>query len=287
MFDEREASDPDARHVLQILEAGGYEAPSGTWVSIRNQQASAEASTKLYTPERLEALRNRSGHRGDRPPVEVIDGTTQEAAQRLSPEFALVLLNFASARNPGGGFLGGARAQEEELCRCSGLYRTILTQPAYYSVNRGQQSLLYTDHLIYSPKVPFFRVDTRSSLLKAPYFASVITTPAPNAGALLRQEPAAAPSIRPTFARRWANVLAVAQGNAHRVVLLGAWGCGAFRNDPVLAAETARAVLLSPRFAGAFDRVVFAIPDVGKRGKANLAAFREVFGEYRFRPVSK
>ena len=53
MFDEREASDPDAWQVLQILEAGGYEAPSGTWVSIRNQQASAEAGTKLYTPERL------------------------------------------------------------------------------------------------------------------------------------------------------------------------------------------------------------------------------------------
>ena len=65
------------------------------------------------------------------------------------------------------------------------------------------------------------------------------------------------------------------------LTVAGAWGCGAFRNDPVLAAETARAALLSPRFAGAFDRVVFAIPDVGKQGKANLAAFREVFGEYR------
>ncbi len=281
MLEERGASDPDARQVLQILEDGGYEAPSGTWVSVRNQQASAETGTKLYTPELLEALRNRSGHRGDRPAVEVVDGTTQEAARRLSAKLAVVLLNFASAQNPGGGFLVGAGAQEEELCRCSGLYRTILTQPAYYSVNRGQQSHLYTDHLMYSPDVPFFHVDTRSPLLKAPYFASVVTTPAPNAGALGLEEPSAAPSIRPTFARRWANVLAVAQGNAHRVVLLGAWGCGAFRNDPVLAAETARAVLLSPRFAGAFDRVVFAIPDVGKRGKANLAAFREVFGGYR------
>jgi uncharacterized protein (TIGR02452 family) len=275
MLTENEASHPVARQVLQILDAGGYEAPSGAWVSVREAQAAAEAGTRLYTPEDLEALRSPAGTDAGRPPIEVVSATTQAAAQE-STGGPVVLLNFASARNPGGGFLRGARAQEEELCRCSGLYRALLTQDTYYRVNRRERSLLYTDHLIYSPDVPFFRVGAHSPLLEKPFLASVITTPAPNAGALLRRDPSASPGIRPTFERRWANVLAVARDNGHRVVLLGAWGCGAFGNDPVVAAETVRAAILSPRVAGAFDRVVFAIPDTGKRGKANFAAFREI-----------
>lgn len=275
MRDERQATDPAAIEVLQILEAGGYDGPRGTWVSLRDEQVVAEAGTLLYTPDDLAALGDRAGTGGDPPLIEVVPTTTQAAAQSLSSEGPVVLLNFASARNPGGGFLGGARAQEEDLCRSSGLYRTLLTQPAYYEVNRRERSLLYTDHLIYSPQVPFFRLDGRSPLLEKLYLPSVITTPAPNAGALSKSDHSAGAAIRPTFERRWANVLAAAQDQGHRVVLLGAWGCGAFRNDPLLAAETARSAIMSPRFAGAFQRIVFAIPDRGDRGKANLAAFRK------------
>jgi uncharacterized protein (TIGR02452 family) len=68
-----------------------------------------------------------------------------------------VVLNFASARNVGGGFLNGARAQEEDLARSCGLFRCLETQPEYYEVNRRTASLLYTDHIIYSPRVPWFR----------------------------------------------------------------------------------------------------------------------------------
>lgn len=280
MFDERPVTNPEARLVLEILSAGGYQAPSGNWISIREEQRAAETNTRLYTPEDLEALRNRRGKTGNNLRLEVLDATTQAAAQNLSDEGAVVLLNFASARNPGGGFLGGAKAQEEELCRCSGLYRTLVTQSTYYTVNRNQRSLLYTDHLIYSPQVPFFRLNTKSKFLDNPWLASVITTPAPNAGALLKREPSALASIRPTYERRWANILAVAEDNGHRLILLGAWGCGAFRNEPMVAAETARTVLMSPRFVGSFERVVFAVPNIGNRSQANLAAFRKVLCEY-------
>ena len=78
------------------------------------------------------------------------------------------MLNFASARNPGGGFLRGAKAQEEDLCRCSGLYETLLECPTYYSVNRHQKSMMYTDHIIYSPKVVFFRTGGRKPMLEKP-----------------------------------------------------------------------------------------------------------------------
>ena len=94
------------------------------------------------------------------PTIEVTAETTQHAARRLveSESVAdLVLLNFASARNAGGGFINGAKAQEEDLCRCSGLYQCLISQRGYYDANRKQESALYTDHLIYSPNVPWFR----------------------------------------------------------------------------------------------------------------------------------
>ena len=67
-----------------------------------------------------------------------VDATTLEAAQQLAGESPHALLNFASARNPGGGFLGRAKAQEEDLCRCGGLYRTLVRQPEYYRINRDR-----------------------------------------------------------------------------------------------------------------------------------------------------
>ncbi|MEO0601399.1 MAG: TIGR02452 family protein, partial [Myxococcota bacterium] len=83
----------------------------------------------------------------------------------------LVLLNFASARNPGGGFINGARAQEEDIARASGLYPCLLQAPVYYDANRETRSLLYTDHLTYSPRVPFVRERNRR-LLETPFLAS-------------------------------------------------------------------------------------------------------------------
>jgi uncharacterized protein (TIGR02452 family) len=210
--------------------------------------------------------------------VEVIDATTQDAARALAAEpGGVVLLNFASARNPGGGFLGGAKAQEEEVCRCSGLYSVLAPQTAYYEANRAQRSALYTDHMIYSRDVPFFRLSAQSPWLDEPFVASVITAPAPNAGAILQNDPASAPQIPETFVRRWRNVLTIAAHRGHATVLLGAWGCGAFHNDPEVAATTVAPWLKSPRFAGLFKRVVFAIPDGGRSGE-NLAAFRRILG---------
>jgi len=261
--------------VLAILDAGAYTAPSGEAVTIGALQARAEERTRLYRPDELAALRERGGDFGT-PAVEVVAGTTQQAAQRWAESDA-VILNFASARNPGGGFLGGARAQEEELCRCSGLYRALLTQPRYYEHHRGERTLLYSDRLIYSPAVPFFRLATKEPYLEEPFTVGVITAPAPNAGAIARNRPHEVTEIEPTFQRRWANILAVAAEHGHRSVVLGAWGCGAFRNDPAPVAEAAKRVLESGRF-GRFDRVVFAIPDRGKVSRTNLEAFRRVLG---------
>ncbi|MBK8014528.1 MAG: TIGR02452 family protein [Deltaproteobacteria bacterium] len=211
--------------------------------------------------------------------IEVVDATTQQAAATLATaDGGLVLLNFASAVNPGGGFLGGSKAQEEDLCRSSGLYRTLLRQPEYYRFHRAHRSPLYSDHLIFSPNVPFFKIDGSGAWLDAPFLASVITAPAPNLGAIEREAPADRALIEATFERRWTNVFAVAEATSHRILLLGAWGCGVFRNEPELVAQTAKRALFSARFSECFERVVFAIPTGSRRSLANLSAFRRVLG---------
>ncbi len=76
--------------------------------------------------------------------------------------------------------------------------------------------------------------------------------------------------------RRAAKVLAVAAQQQHRVLVLGAWGCGVFRNQPPMVADAFGAHLAAPRFAGCFDRVLFAIRDRSK-DCATLRAFQERF----------
>lgn len=122
-----------------------------------------------------------------------------------------------------------------------------------YEHDRAERSLLITE-AIHSPKVPWLR--PRGD------------------GPLLEREPDAGADLAATFARRWANVLAIAADRGHRNLVLGAWGCGAFRSDPIVTARTARDALMAPRAAGHFDRVVFAIPRVGRQGTRNHDVFR-------------
>lgn len=263
-----------AKDTLSILERGSYVAPSGAVRALQPALDDAVAGTELVTPERLRSLLRRSGPGGRPPTTELWEATTQVCARRLVQDEGcddVVLLNFASARNPGGGFLRGAKAQEEDVTRCSGLYPCLLTQPAYYDVNRHQSSMLYTDHLIWSPRVPFFRSRSRD-VLEAPFLASVITAPAPNAGQHLARggDPA---SLAEALRRRAGGVLAVAREKGHRTLLLGAWGCGVFRNDPEQVAGVFADWLADPRFGGAFDRVVFGVID-GTRDQRVLSAFR-------------
>lgn len=264
-----------AKSTLAIIDDGGYLAPSGARRELRAAIDAAVAGARLYTPADLEALVARPGPGGGAPALEVTAETTCAAARRLAATGPVCALNFASAKNPGGGFLGGAKAQEEDVARCSALYPTLLAQPAYYERNRATASMLYTDHLIYSPAVPFFR-DDRLELLEEPYLCGVITSPAPNAGEALRRDAEAGPAIHATLVRRAAMVLAAAEAEGARRLVLGAWGCGVFRNDATDVAEIFGAHLASPRFAGAFDHVTFAIYDRSPT-QATMNAFRARF----------
>ena len=263
-----------AKETLAILERGAYAAPSGANVVVRESVEAAMAKTVLYTPEAFDRLTLPVQATAASARVEVTAETTAEAGRRLVEAEQVprvVALNFASAKNPGGGFLGGAKAQEEDLARCSALYPCLRRQRGYYDANRSFPSLLYTDHIIYSPDVPFFR-DERLRLLEQPYLLSIITSPAPNAGEALSRDPSVGAELRRVLDARALKVLSVAAAHGHRCLVLGAWGCGVFRNDPAHVAQAfARAL---DRLPGSFDRVVFAIRDPGGH---NMRAFERQF----------
>ena len=249
-----------ARQTTSIVTAGGYTAPSGARVDIGAATKAAVAGTRTFSVGELDALLDRKGTGGARPSVEVTLETTQQATRRLFADEQvrdLVLLNFASATRAGGGWLHGAKAQEEDLARCSALYACLQTQTEFYAYHRMQGSHLYSDRMIYSPGVPFFRVQS-DGLLDQVYEAAVITAAAPNVTKLVAGETA---NLEALFRRRTGKVLALAEAQGHRNLVLGAWGCGVFANDPVMAADSFGTWLEGERFAGSFDRVVFAVYD--------------------------
>jgi len=198
--------------------------------------------------------------------IEVTQETTLEAGQRLHNELgaevatsALCILNFASARNPGGGFQNGSQAQEESLARSSGLFACLEAHhdDFYMPHRKDPQDGLYSHAMLHSPNVPFFRED-RGSFCPL-WCASVITSPAPNAGlAAPKQGQAVVDNI---MEERCYHILRLARDRGHTDLVLGAFGCGVFGNDPKhVAACFCNLLCDSGEFAGHFRRIVFAIP---------------------------
>lgn len=258
-----------AQQTLDILGKGQYLSSSGAVIRVDDLLQAAIDGSRLYPPRDFpDPLPGCMQQRQSPTVVEVTPETTLEALQRLASTDP-VWLNFASARNPGGGFLSGAQAQEESLARSSGLYPCIRQMSEMYHYNRRNKTLLYSDHMIYSRRVPVFRDDS-GRLLDAPYVASIITAPAVNAGTVRRNEPTEVPLIRPTMAARLRKILWVASTHGHQTVVLGAWGCGVFGNEPQMVAEFfAEALGPGTAFDWCFEQVVIAVFDQSP-GKEHL-----------------
>ena len=208
--------------------------------------------------------------------IEVANETTLAGIARLldSSGGPVAALNFASAKNPGGGFLGGSQAQEESLARSSALYASQQRAVDFYERHRTSPSLLYSDAMILSPACPIVR-DDDGTLLDEPRSAAFLTCAAPNAGAIAANRPQERPAIPETLERRAELVLALAISLGLRKIVLGAWGCGVFRNDPSLVASTF-ARLLNGRWSGRFEHVAFSVLD-GSTSRETLNAFQTAF----------
>lgn len=241
-----------AKNTLDILKNKYYISLSGNRVDISESLDFAVKNTKLYSED--------IAYQVSTPNVsctlEITNETTAQAASRLlkAGKEDLVALNFASARNPGGGWLHGAKAQEEDLARCSGLYSCLRSKPMFYNTNILCDDTYYTDEIIYSPQVPFFR-NEHLLLLEEPFNLSIISAPAPNVSAMKEPDEEL---LYNCIYNRSIKILQIAKENNHKNVILGAWGCGAFGNSPDMVAKIFTEALQK---VPAFEHVCFAVYD--------------------------
>lgn len=263
---DREAAARLGRAAVEVAEEGRYRSARGRLVDIRGSVRAAVAANRSLPPDAALPVPGPRRHAVTR--VCVGNETTLGAAFRLSGAGARPLaLNFANGVNPGGGFLRGARAQEETLCRSSALHATLEGDPMYES-HRRRNDGASSDWAILSPDVPVFRTDDGKAL-ESPWTLSVLTCAAPIADAVGR--PRAGEFLRARIHR----VLAIAEAFGYTSLVLGAWGCGAFGNDPARTARDFREALQGS-FAGAFAEVVFAIADWSPERRV-LGPFRDAF----------
>ncbi|WP_422928105.1 TIGR02452 family protein [Singulisphaera sp. PoT] len=266
-----------ARESVEIVERGSYRLASGRVVEIAGAVRDCLEGTRHYLPEELEGLRR--DILGQPAPdqaavIEVVNETTLAGVARVLAmgKGPVAALNFASAKNPGGGFLNGSQAQEESLARSSALHASQMRARDFYENHRAATSLLYSDAMILSPGCPIFR-DDAGKLLDEPRLATFITSAAPNAGAAAYNRPEELRPIPGVFLRRSEYVLALAASRGYGQLVLGAWGCGVFRNDPAVVARSFAAHLKQGPWSGRFERVVFSVLDTSP-SQSILRAFR-------------
>ena len=244
-------------------------------------------STQFYAPGELVLPAEKLARFSGEARVLVSRERTLQAAGKYAGR-RVAVLNFASATNPGGGVTHGSSAQEEALCRCSTLYPCLLGDELwqkYYKMHRDRHDVTYTDACIYIPDVLVIKTDTDApdrlpeDKMQA---VDVITCAAPN----LREHPSNA--MNPGFGspvhlsrqdiyslhtQRARKILSVAALHDIDVLILGAFGCGAFCNPPDVVAAAYRNVL--PEFAHALRTVEFAVY-CSPRDDANYQAFHTV-----------
>lgn len=272
-----------AQKTLDILNQGSYQTEAGKEVSLESEQSFAKQNSQIFRPEDFEELIKKNAVKitekeKAESEITIVNSTTLAAAKELweAGEEKIFALNFASAKNPGGGFLNGSQAQEESLARATGLYPCLLEHREMYDFNKGFGSSLYSDYMIYAPQVPVFR-DDQDELLSEFYPVSFLTAPAVNAGAVRDNEKNNISKISTKMKERTEKVLTVAHILDHEVLILGAWGCGVFRNDPSEVATHFHHFLAEGgKFYNIFRKVTFAVLD-NTKSQQTFQAFESVF----------
>lgn len=218
--------------------------------------------------------------------ITVTKNKTMDAASGYADgKRRIAVLNFASATTPGGGVVKGSSAQEECLCRVSTLYDCLTDADMFakfYQPHRDELNALHNDDIIYTPDVLVLKNDNYQPYDKSDRFkVDVITCAAPN----LREynvdmfnidkpleKPISDEELKAIHIKRARQILSVAASKGVDVLILGAFGCGVFRNSPKVVAEAYKEVIKD--FRKAFDTIEFAV--YCAKDTENYDAFKEV-----------
>ena len=239
--------------------------------------ADSAARTVLYAEGNSPALP--AEKRFSQTAAEVTRERSFEAAVRLHGQFPaarIAVLNFASATHPGGGVVRGSRAQEESLCRCSTLYPALTTdrlKQEYYLFHQRRHDARYTHAVIFTPDVRIIKTDTDipARLPQSDWCTvDILTCAAPNLSACT----VPADELTALHRARAEKLLSVAACHGADILVLGAFGCGAFGNPAELVASVYRGV--TDRFSGYFRQITYAVYTSGLRS-ANFDAFAAAF----------
>lgn len=209
---------------------------------------------------------------------------TFEAAQAYKDQ-RICVLNFASATHVGGGVKTGARAQEECLCRCSTLYFAIGEENIANNFHARHRSMLktgkmdstYNNDCIFSPDIVVIKSDTDSPE-RLPenerYNVDIITCAAPNLNRFYGSSNISKEQIKELHKARAKRILDIAKSEKEDVVILGAFGCGAFKNPPIVVADAYKEVISDYLYD--FKTIEFAIYCPPNSGSKNYNAFSKI-----------
>lgn len=266
---------------LKACENFGYTSLDGRHVSLGDHSSvSNEAKkTRLYVEQQSPS----------RAPEEAGDLTSIRVENRDCLEEAILLkaqglnpavLNMASPKRPGGGYLSGAGAQEENLFRRTNYVQHLADPRKEFDEGRKHFYRLPEFSCVYSTNVLVFRAseDKGYAFLPKPIQLSFLAAPAYPNPQLTTDKQKLVPEVAEKAKRKIRNVLAVALTHGHDSLVLSAWGCGAFRNPPRHIANLFKEVLSERDFLNRFKHISFAIiDDNNARGEGNFKPFKDVF----------
>lgn len=237
---------------------------------------------KQYTLKETSPVKNRNSKKYDNPFELKVSGKRSFEAAKEYPDKKVCVLNFASATHVGGGVVTGASAQEECLCRCSTLYFAIEEEEKnFHAPHRkllwgNQMDARYNHDCIYSPDITVFKSDTAAPQLLPEnqwYHVDVITCAAPNLNRFYGSSILSNQEIKKLHIARAKRILDIARSEGEEVLILGAFGCGAFRNPPEIVSQAWAEAL--QEYLYDFEKIEFAVYCKPNRPSDNYTAFEK------------
>lgn len=194
--------------------------------------------------------------------------TSEEAIAAVAKHGVTAVLNFSDYKSPGGQFLRGSKAQEESLCHHSILYPILESfWKQFYMLNHTTVNYgMYTHKMLYTEDVLFF-------INGEEYRADVITCAAPNFTTGIRYGSVEKSTCDRIIAERLKFIFEAAINHGVEYLILGAYGCGVFKNDPTWVAETI--MKLAEEYQGHIRVVILPVPIIGGN-YSNLERFKKV-----------